>query len=397
MWLQRIDLFKIFFVFFLIGICLYDSIPKVVPLRYPIQQNVILYIVLLALFSFLIGEGIHRLIERKDLHFNNRVLGFGLVEKQRGRKIIIVTGVLFALFAIYGGSLFFERGVPIFERGEDAALLKMQLNLNSMGRTRVIDIILPFLSLVLYGLYLSLEKHSLIIRCFVFSCIGLTLAFLLARLFKGNVVIFLLGLVFIKEAVGQKKYKLLTVSNFRLLMLLVMLITAVYFSTEGDGVMHSLLYLFNRLVIYSWEGFNYLIYINAEPDIYQQLSRVFSFKSSMESPGTVLAMGFYETENPVVAISPTFFGFLYRNGEELLVILGFLILGFLKRNIIYGLEKYRFNILRITLSYYLYIMLLKIFLVGNLFDELRGQGLTLLFIYVFIMLVMKIKFSTLVK
>jgi oligosaccharide repeat unit polymerase len=373
------------FLVYITGILLSNFLPLVIPLRYEIMQKELLIIILLSFISYLIGEKIKTIISSKKRHKGGIKFKEYYITRSRATVQMTLIITVFVLLFIYGASLFTERGIPLFRKGLEAAELKLNLSLNTAGRTRIIDLMLPFISLYLYSLYLIKFKDNPFPKIIVWIVIFSALTLLIFRLFKGNILYFLVGILHVRTLYSGKKIQILNFKNITIILLIVIVFLAsIFYFTEGlhEGVdfLSSVLYLANRVLIYSWEGLNFIVSENLGPDFNQQFRNFLSLESS-EDPGSILAQEFFGLPEIRFAVVPTLFGFLYRNGGYILIVSGFILLGFIVKPLSIKMDNQQNKCLENVFYYYLYVMLFKIFLVGNVFNEIRGMAMSILFIY----------------
>ena len=375
LFLEKFDLFKIMSCALLIGILFHEYIPLIVPLRYPIEQRALLTIVGMGFACYLIG---HRVRNRLGVQFGHRQIA---VEEPNALKQFTIAMLIFVPLLVFGASLFMTRGVPMFaDTPEQAAAIKTALNVRALGRTRAIDVLLPFTALYCVGLCLRYpcRRHAMAIATMMCLCC-LSLLFLKAG--KGNIFKFLFGLVYLFDLNSDREIKLFSVRTICLMLLGAFVMVGAFHLSEGQDWIHSMLYVMDRFLVYSWEGLNYIVHGQLPPDIKPQLLRFLSLGGPGASPDILLARQMTHNPNASFGVIPTLFGFLYRNGGLTLVALGFFALGFGVRELFIRMHTRRHDILAITTCYYLFLMLFTMFLVGDVFDEIRGLGLSVLVIY----------------
>lgn len=375
MLLRRLDLFKIAFACFLIGGLFYKQIPQVAPLLFEIDQGRVLTVFIVALVCFLAGEWLRN-------RWGKRGEALRPSAPDPNPQRLFVAGMILAL-SLFGlaGLLFVQRGVPMLTNDPNkAAAIKASLNIRTYGLTRVTDVFLPFLSVLCVGLSLkySRKRHPKVLAAVL---AGLTLAILFVKAGKANAVELIIGLLVAYDLARPGRVRLLSGRLLLVLLACLLVMVSIFYVTEGQEMVFTLKYLAGRVFVYSWEGFNFIVLKNLPPDLGSQLGQFFSVGGRHDSPDVLLARQMTQREDVPFAVVPTLFGFLYRNGGMALVAGGFLVLGGLVRSVVLKMEQHKDNMLKATAWYFTYLMLLTIFLVGNVFNEIRGMGATVLAIY----------------
>ena len=388
MLLRRLDLFKIAFACFLTGAIFYERIPQVAPLFFEIQQGRVLTVLIVALVCFLAGEWLRSRLEKPG-----KALRVSAPDPNPQRLFIAGMILAFSLFG-WAALLFIQRGVPLLMTDPNkAAAIKSSLNIKSYGLTRVTDVLLPFLSVLCVGASLrySRKRHPKIMAA-VLAC--LTLAILFAKAGKANAIWLLVGLLVVYDLARPGRVRLFSGRVMLVLFACLAVAVSIFYVTEGQGMVFTLEYLAGRVFVYSWEGLNFIVSKGVSPDLSWQIGQFLSLSPSPDSPDILLARQMMQREDVPFAAVPTLFGFLYRNGGVVLVAVGFLVLGFLVRSVLFKIDRNKDNILNATAWYFTYLMLLIIFLGGNVFNEVRGMGSTVLAIYLLFRFIGAVTIST---
>jgi hypothetical protein len=242
---------------------------------------------------------------------------------------------------------------------------------------------LPFLTAVVY--YSSFFHRRL--RTFAYALIVCCVAGLALTLFKVNLILFLLLLLFLGVTARRQMTPTLgaLLRSPRLVIMLGVFALGMFHFSEGDDLATSVAYIVARIILFSWEGFAYVVETPAGPDVSEQLA-VFLGHHASPSPDVVLASEMLHMDAPPIGIVVTYPGFLYRNWQELGVVVGAFVLGLLAQAVMQAATADR-RPARVVLCFSIYFALLSVFLVGNVFNTLRGELATLLAAYVLVALV----------
>ena len=386
MLLRRLDLFRIAFACFLIGAVFHEQMPKVAPLYHQIQQGRVLTVMITALVCFLAGQWLRDRWDKGKVSL--------AADADPNPQRLFVASVLLA-FSLLGLAVFLlaMRGIPMLaDDPGKASAMKLALNIRTFGLTRVTDVFLPFLSVLCFGMSLrySQKRHP---RILAGVLAGLTLAILFFKAGKANAIWLVLGLLTVYDLVQKRQARLFTARVLLSMLACLAVGISIIYVTEGQEMVFTLKYLAGRVFIYSWEGFNFILLKKLPCDLGWQLERFFSIGGVYESPDVILSREITGGKSIHFAVIPTLFGFLYRNGGLPLVACGFLILGALVRGVVRRIERNCGNVLNATAWFFVYLMLLDIFLVGNVFDEIRGMGISVLVMYLALRFLSVVTFS----
>jgi len=387
MLLEKLDLFKLMFLVYLAGIAFYDRIPLLIPLRYPILRPAMLGLMCVALAGYLAGEWAREAMGCRSAAARS-------LQPEARRRHFALGVAAYAILLVFGATLFVQRGAPLLAADAgSASAIKSALNRGAFGRTRAIDVWLPFISLYCLGL---VRKHPARQRTRAIAwgmCLA-SLGLLFLRAFKGNILLFLLGVVFVLEASAERRGRVLSIRTALLGVGGFLAMAAAYYVTEGANWLDSMLYIVDRLFVYSWEGLHYIVYADLPGDLHRQLQTFVGLGGPHASPDVLLARRF--TGNPDIqyAVAPTLMGFLYRNGGLAAVGVGLAVLGLAVRGIYMSWRHNREDMLKMLASFYLYVMLLRMLVVGNVFHEIRGYGLSVLLIYAYFRVLGNVKWPT---
>jgi oligosaccharide repeat unit polymerase len=365
--LQKVDFFIILFLFFITGVLAYDVFPLVIPLRHPILQKELLTIMLIAFASYLLGKK----LAGYRLKIKNKA--FPVCKKS---SIFILKVLIIFLFSL-ALAFYLRNGIPLFETGSSAASLKGQLVVKkTYGMTRIMYVILPYLATLLYTLKQKVFGDNKSLHAtFIYLLLPFILLFF--GLFKGAILTYVCGIIVMFDKYRQRIHFSFKTIVYTTLICLAIIIPI--YLTEINDFSSAALYVVNRLMTHSWEGFNYIILNDLGPTFIGQFKTFLGLQSD-PTPGIMLASEFTGINPPPMSINTTLFGFAYRNGGIILVIVIFFFLGYFIKKIIEKFSNTRDNVAAVTYLF-IYIALLKMFLVGEPFIDLRGVFLSLLFVH----------------
>lgn len=375
--LQKVDLFFILFLLFIIGVLICDVLPLVVPLRYKILKQELLTIMLTAFVSYLLGKK----FAGHKLKIKNKVFP---VYKENN---IFLLKVLIIFLFFVGLTFYLQNGIPLFGKGNDASSLKGELvSKRTYGNTRIIYVILPYLVTLLYSLKQKVfcGKNSPYSTLFYLLLPFILLFF---GLFKGAIVTYICGILIIFD-----KYQYRIRFSFKTIIYVILfslIIILPIYLTEINDFSSAVLYVLNRLMIYSWEGFNYIVLYKLGPNALDQFETFLGIRPDI-IPGHILASEFFGVNPPPIGLNTTLFGFAYRNGGIPLVVIMFFFLGFSVKKILEEFSNTKNKVTSVT-CVFLYIALMKMFLVGEPFRDLRGALLSLLVVHFLSKFVLKLK------
>ncbi len=373
---QRLDLFKIAFACYIGGALLYDRLPLLIPLRYDIDRWGVLLVMVVGLAGYLAGSLVRR-------HFRPDRMQVGLELEQealRAQKQFLVGLSVATVLVVLGLLLFLRRGIPLLaENPQEAAAIKTMLNVRAYGLTRATDVWLPFVAIYCVGLSLRYSNKVHVRGVALGVWLG-AFGLLFLKAGKGNVLVLLLGLLYIYDVTRPGRLRLLSWKTFATLGAGAVAASGAFYATEGADWIHSFQYVMARILVYSWEAFNFVVSKGVEPDLGHQVAVFLSLRSG-DSPDIELARQMLQRQDVPFGVVPTLFGFLYRNGGLIAVAAGFAVLGFVVRSVLIAMQRPRGDLLTMTALFFVYIMLWKMLLVGNVFHSLRGFGLSVLLIF----------------
>lgn len=349
------------------GMLLYDPENQVIPPIHTMSTALPLQLMLLSYFAYQAG----RLVARRPLPASGTTLAHPAPP---------VPGAAVSWLAcVCAGIVVIVQIVNLRNKGSlaDLAFAKASSGEEFGPLNRVTYTMLPYLAGFLY--YTSLFHKRL--RWIAFPVAAMCLVGLALTLFKVNVVLFLVLLVYLSLiARGETTVSLGALFRSpRVAMAVVVVAVAMYYASEGEGLWMSVSVVLARAVVFSWEGFAYIVETPARPDLAEQLS-VFMGARAAPPPDVLLAKEMLNLDPPPIGIVVTLPGFLYRNFAAWGVGLGALVLGWCAQRAVERATRDVSTAL-VVLSLSLYFALVEVFLVGNLFNTLRGGILTLLATY----------------
>lgn len=364
--LEKVDLFQVIFIIHLAGLLIQPFLELIIPLYHPFQNEILAKIILAAWCSYLGGKYLMKIIWH--LRNNNKSL---TDSSEINIKILLFLIILQFIIVM---SRYFIKGIPLFSASPDIAKGAF-LATPTYGCTRLLYIGLP-LSLFIYLAY-QFQNGKKWFNLLNISILGMGLFPLFIGLFKGSVITFLLGTVLIYDKF-QKRIRIRIKFRYLLLILLVAILPILqYYYSEGErnfGL--SAAYVFQRLTVYSLEGFNYIVYAQLPPTWLEQLRGCLEL-DYFENPGFLLSQNMLGVEYPNFTTVTTLYGFCWRNGGWPTLVAGFILLGMTVQLLLWRI-RYSNNVFYVPLYFCLVIVLLKTVLVGEPFNDLRGPVLSLL-------------------
>lgn len=307
------------------------------------------------------------------------------------KKIYLVAMSLFIFAFLLSASLFLERGIPLLSSNNNAA--RSGFGVGTNGRIRMLVTWCPMGAYCITILSFFEKKY---IKSAVFAS-ALTLLMLIFYSYKGNILWFLMFLYFVimylKGRVEIKKAFVFCALSI----ILMLLVFSVWLSSDYST---AFTYLIKRITQDQVDGLNFIIDSYVPSIGYQygkhfckELNNVF-FSIYNTSFDMQLAELFY---GRVVTwgIVQTLYGFLYIDFGKMGVAAGCLILGFIVKKLQTSLEKIENNgVCGLCLKIHFVYVFIKILLVGNLFNELKGSALSALAFYLVFVFLLKIKIKT---
>lgn len=365
--LEKIDPFQVIFIIHLAGLLIQPMLELVVPLYHPFQNAMLMKIIFVAWGSYLFGKYLMKLV----VYWNKEIPVKNCSEVNI--KILFFLIILQFLLVM---SRYFLKGIPILSASPDIAK-GFFLTHPTYGCTRILYIGLP-LSIFIFLAYQLKNKERLF--SFLNICIlGMGLLPLFIGLFKGAVITFILGGVLVYDKFLKRIRLKISFYNILLAMLIIFIPILQYYYSEGEKDFgHSAAYVFQRLTVYSLEGFNYIVYAKLPPTWENQLKICLGLEvDHFGNPGILLSQEMLNKENPNFATVTTLYGFCWRNGGWATLIIVFTILGIIIENLIRRI-RFSCNTFFVPFYFFIIIIFLKMVLVGEPFNDLRGPILTLL-------------------
>lgn len=364
--LEKIDPFQVIFIIHLIGLLIMPLMDLVVPLHHPFQSETLIKIILVAWSGYLVGKYLGKLTRYKEISVINH--------SQINIKILIFLIILQFLIVMLR---YFFKGIPILSSSPGISK-GFFLESPTYGCTRILYIFLP-LSIFVYLAYQFKNRKKLFTfgNCYI---LGIGLFPLFIGLFKGSVITFILGIVLIYDKFLKRVRLKISLRNILLALLIILIPILQYNYSEGEGdFLRSGAYVFQRLTVYSLEGFNYIVYANLPKTVNDQFRILLGVNSDYpQNPGILLSQEMLDKTDPNFSTVTTLYGFCWRNGGWLLVIIAFTVLGLIVEKLVSKIRNSN-NEFFVPLYICIIIVLLKTVLVGEPFNDLRGPALSLLF------------------
>ena len=375
--LEKFDFFQIIFLLHVVGLLIQPHLEMVIPLYYPIYNNELIRIIICAWIGYAIGRiSMKFLLHRKDI---------GVLQKSTDYEYQFLPTLIVLQF-LFVMSRYLVRGTPLFSSspGYTKGLFLIE---PTYGATRVLYILLPLSVLTYFGIQFR-GKNILNTKNMIYFFCGLIPLFV--GLFKGSVITYMGGLVLLYD----KNYKRIKL-KLRALLLIVGLLSipiAQYYYSEGNkDFKQSASYVFQRLLVYSTEGFNFIYFANMPSNFDLQMRYCFGLEKYPEAPGITLSREMTGQQDPNFATVATLYGYCWQNGGIVSVVISFFFLGLAISSIVFLFSKKDNHPFWASFLIMLYTVLLKLVLVGEPFNDLRGPIVSLVFSIVVFSLLRKIK------
>lgn len=281
--------------------------------------------------------------------------------------------ILFAISFVFAGTLFVQKGIPLLSSNDNQ--LRSTFGVGTFGRIRALVTWCPMAGLYAFCLSLLNKRY----RKPAWTIIILGFIYLAFYSFKGNLVWFAMMLYLVNTSIKKKIQFGKGVIYAGVAAFAILLIFSVWLSEDLSVAFD---YLIKRITQDEVDGLNYMIteYVPTVgfqhgKHFWSQLIGTF-FSMYEESFDIQLATLFYGRK-VTWGIVQTLYGFLYLDFGYYGVFWGFIIMGIIERKI----EVFLSNVEKQTLSslcfnIYLVYAMIKILLVGNVFNELKGLVLS---------------------
>lgn len=296
------------------------------------------------------------------------------------RRLYFLAFGLFVLSAIISLSLFLQKGIPLLAANDTYA--RTSFGSGTFGRIRALIAFCPLSSLMMF-LFSYYDKRY---RRSAYAAIGITLVFLAFYSFKGNIVWYLLMLFLVSMYMSGKKQIGKAALYATVAFLIILSIFSLWLSEGPSFAFENLLM---RATADEVDGFDFIIhsfiplngYMNGEHFFSELSNTFFSIYQEGESFDFQLASLFYG-KSVTWGIVQTLYGFCYLDYGLLGIAIGFFFLGLVTKLVEKGLEKGSNNTPEgLIFGVFVVVILIKILLVGNVFNELKGLGLSALVFY----------------
>ena len=175
-------------------------------------------------------------------------------------------------------------------------------------------------------------------------------------------------------------------------MIFIFIVSGLFFFSEGKDIqssdnsnsyMNSVIYFFDRLLLFSLEGLNGIISLDLPSDICRQVMTFFGLDNYQQ--GLELTKILTGSESPSFSTVPTLYGVGWRNGGYFSLALLFILLGVITRSLLTAIYKTRSLINTVTF-YSIYIVLIGEVQTGDILNHIRGPILSIFIIHLFIKL-----------
>lgn len=338
--------------------------------------------IVVGFISFFIGIFLGRwnvFKKKKSIFFSPTIIEIKQKKTLQSNSLFCIC-ILFSISFFLSCLLFFFKGIPLFSANDNE--LRSSFGIGTYGLIRALGTWCPMACIFVFFISIINKKYKIV----SLTVIGLTILLLAFYSFKGNIV-WLAMMIFLTNTIAKKKIEFVKgIFLFLSTGIVILSIFSVWLSVDSST---ALFYLIKRITQDQVDGLNYIIqkfiplvgFYNGHHFSDEFTNTFFSiYKDSFDIK---LASYFYG-KSVSWGIVQTLYGFLYIDYGFWGIIVGFLILGVLVRKI----ENAFRNINELTiqsLCFYIYLVyiLLKMFLVGNIFNEIKGPMFSALFFNVF--------------
>jgi hypothetical protein len=364
-WFLVGDLIAAMHLIFITGMLTYDPGGQVIPPIHEMTTSMPLALVILSYISYQIG----RILAGRS----HSISTTRAEPEPPGWIFLLCTSVVAVVVVSFQTRLLLQLGSL-----EAAALSKAETTQELGPMARLIYTGLPFLAGVLWHQSAFHKKY----RTASYLLAGACLFALLLTLFKGQVLLFALTLLYLTLcARSNDEPSLREVIRSPFFLSALAGIVAMFLLSEGESVLGSIWYVIGRASIYSWEGLAYVVEAPAAPDLESQvLTFLGRPPAGMLSPDLELASEMLGISPPPIGVVITFPGFLFRNFGSIGVAVGAIVLGYLARKALRAAARTSLSE-RAVFGVMFYFCLVHIFLVGNVFNTIRGDIATLVATY----------------
>ncbi len=307
------------------------------------------------------------------------------------KPMYLISMSLFIFALLLSASLFLERGIPLFSPNNNAA--RSGFGVGTNGRIRMLVTWCPMGAYCITILSFFEKKYM---KSAVFASV-FTLLMLIFYSYKGNILWFLIFLYFVimylKGKIELKKAFVFCALS----MILMLLVFSIWLSSDYST---AFTYLVKRITQDQVDGLNFIVdtYVPSMgyqygKHFYKEINNVFFsiYNSSFDMQLAELFYGRVVTWG----IVQTLYGFLYIDFGATGVAIGCLILGIIIKKLQISLENVEDNgICGLCLKIHFAYVFIKILLVGNVFNELKGSALSALTFYMVFAFFSKTKIKT---
>lgn len=335
-------------------------------------QRDTLDVVVLGAVGFFVGTimGGRKLFPTRKIHYTySSTIGELRDNKKLQKNAFYCIVILFAISFVFSGTLFIQKGIPLLSSNDNQ--LRSTFGVGTFGRIRALVTWCPMAGLYAFSLSLLNKQY----RKPAWTIVILGFVYLAFYSFKGNLVWYAIMLYLVNTSIKKKIQFGKGVVYSGVATLAILFVFSVWLSEDSSVAFD---YLIKRITLDQVDGLNFMI-TNYVPSVGFQHGKHFwsqligtLFSVYEESFDIQLARLFYGRK-VTWGIVQTIYGFLYLDFGYYGVFFGFIIMGIIERKIEVLLSDVENQTLSsLCLNIYLVYALIIIFLVGNVFNELKG-------------------------
>ncbi len=355
-----------------------------IPFYLPFQSTKMMGIISFSLFFYLFGKIISSLLNNRSCNYVER----DFVELKFDISIFLfMLKSLFFVLLMVSVALFYFLFWAYLSNMDFTGMKLEIITKRTYGLSRIVYIILPYLGLLIWGFALQIKGKIKFNNIYIL----IPLLLLMLTLFKGTVLFFLLKVIgiYIK---CEKKSQIPLLRILIIFMIFIFIVSGLFFFSEGKDIqssdnsnsyMNSVIYFFDRLLLFSLEGLNGIISLDLPSDIFRQVMTFFGLDNYQQ--GLELTKILTGSESPSFSTVPTLYGVGWRNGGYFSLALLFILLGVITRSLLTAIYKTRSLINTVTF-YSIYIVLIGEVQTGDILNHIRGPILSIFIIHLFIKL-----------
>lgn len=344
-----------------------------------------LIVVIIGAVGFLFGTliGGMRLFSTHKTHFTYTSTIGELKDNYKLQKnAFYCIMILFAISFVFAGTLFVQKGIPLLSSNDNQ--LRSTFGVGTFGRIRALVTWCPMAGLYAFCLSLLNKRY----RLPAWTIIILGFIYLAFYSFKGNLVWFAMMLYLVHTSIKNKIQLGKGVVYAGVTGMAILTIFSVWLSEDFSVAFE---YLLKRITQDQVDGLNYIITEYVPSVGFQHGKHVWSqlvgtFFSMYEESFDIQLASLYYGRKVTWGIVQTLYGFLYLDFGYYGVFFGFILMGLVERKIEVPLSDVENQTLSsLCINIYLVYAMINIFLVGNVFNELKGIVLSaLIFILLYL-------------